>query len=88
LAKQDYWGKNFDSSVNDTKMTWKHLNVLLNRTNDKSKFPDYFIHNGSKFSTDNEIANAFNNYFNEIGPKLASTMPLTNPDYCKFTKLI
>ena len=73
-AKKQYWSNNFIHSVKDAKMTWKHINALLNRTNNKHNFPGYFMEDNHKYSTPSEIAEAFNKYFTGIGPNLASSM--------------
>ena len=63
------------------KETWKTLNNLLGR-NKKSKLPDFFKDtDGNKITDSNEIANNFNNFndfFTNIGTKLADK--ITPPD--------
>jgi hypothetical protein len=74
-AKENYWKNCFEQSVNDTKRTWKNINYLLNRTENKCNFPKYFLNHDSTLSNTNEIASSFNEYFVNVGPNLAATMP-------------
>lgn len=55
-------------------MTWRTLNELLNKPRRTTELPKEFIENNSPNSiTDpTEIANKFNNYFVNLGPKLAN----------------
>ena len=77
-AKEHYWNNCFESSINDTKQTWKNINHLLNRTENKNNFPEFFMHNGSVYRGMVDIACGFNNYFVNVGPNLAAAMPSTD----------
>ena len=60
------------------KETWKTLNNVLGR-NKKSKLPDFFKDtDGNKITDSNEIADNFNDFFTNIGTKLADK--ITPPD--------
>ena len=54
------------------KKTWRTLNETLNRNKKGSNVTSLFYHNGKTLSNLEEIANAFNVYFANIGEKLAS----------------
>ena len=54
-------------------MTWKTINEILNRRNEKSTLLDKFIEKVSNKALTNPtaIANNFNKYFINVGPELA-----------------
>jgi hypothetical protein len=70
-AKKLYWENKFTECKSNIKLTWKNLNNILHRTANKKDFPNYFINNEHQISDHNDIANAFNQYYVNVGPKLA-----------------
>ena len=74
-AKIEYYENQFNKNVNNIKNTWNTINEVLNRCKNKKDLPDYFIVNKSKIQGKANIANAFNNYFTNIGPDLSSQIP-------------
>ena len=60
-------------------MIWKTLNNVLNRKQKTKELPREFIMEDSskKIIDPNEIANTFNEYFINIGPKVASKIKNT-----------
>ena len=85
-AKAHYYTTAFNNCKNDVKATWKNLNELLNRNRKpKNDFPDYINHNGSKFSSKNDILNSFNEHFSTVGQKVASSVNITgNASYSDY----
>ena len=77
-AKQEYWSRNFELNIQNTKQTWKNINALLKRNTNKSDFPEEFTDNITKYRSHLQIANGFNNYFVNVGPNLAASMPTTD----------
>lgn len=73
-AKKGYYYNCFENTKNDIKGTWKNINCLLNRNNDKKDLPKSFLVNGNYISENLEIANNFNQYFTNIGPSLANNI--------------
>ena len=57
------------------KKNWQNIKNILNRSKPKSKFPEYFIINGTLEKQPSIIANEFNKYFTSIGPELAERIP-------------
>ena len=55
------------------KKTWSVINEVVNKDNSRKNFPEHFKINGLHVSNKQVIANKFNEYFIEIGPKLAET---------------
>ena len=74
LAKKQYYENVFNKHSGDMKKTWGMINTILNRTKMKSKFPEYFLVNGQRLSNNEELSNAFNNYFSNIGIQLANSV--------------
>ena len=72
LAKKSYYNYCFQKYKNDMRNTWSTINSILNRTKKKRNFPDSFNINGDFVSDKVNIANQFNIFFTNIGPKLAS----------------
>ena len=63
------------------KETWKTLNNLLGR-NKQTKLPDFFKDpDGNKITGSNKIANNFNDFFTNIGTKLANKINPPDSDY-------
>jgi hypothetical protein len=72
LEKRNYYYSCFENCKNDIKGTWRNINNILNRSNDKKDFPKSFLVNDSFISNKVDIANHFNQYFTNIGPSLAN----------------
>ena len=71
-AKQRYFDQIFTAYKSDMKKTWKTINETLNRSKRGSNVTSIFYHNGFTLSNAQDIANAFNVYFANIGKNLAS----------------
>ena len=73
LAKRKHYYHCFDKFKSDMKKTWSVINEVVNKDNSRKNFPEHFKINGLHVSNKQVIANKFNEYFIEIGPKLAET---------------
>jgi len=72
-AKKMYWETKFQESLNDIKETWKHINSLIKKHSNQN-IPKYFTHHGKLLKNPHEIANAFNDYYINIGHSIANTI--------------
>ena len=72
LAKKSYYDTKFNNYKGDMKGTWKTINEILNRTKRKNKFPLFFKDGNEIVTGKIEIANHFNAFFKNIGPKLSN----------------
>ena len=73
-AKCDYYTSIFNRHENDTRKMWGLLNETLNRNIRKQSTHEFLLNN--KTTSDPEvIANEFNQYFANIGIKLAENIP-------------
>jgi hypothetical protein len=80
-AKKTYITQQIESNQFNMKDTWKTLNNLLGR-NKKSKLPDFFNDmNGNKITDSKTIADKFNDFFTNIGTKLANKISSPQESY-------
>ena len=86
-AKKLYYESCFNRYKNDIKNTWCTINKILNRNKQVKSFPQFFREDGIIIDSKLEIANRFNKFFINIGPKLAQNIdvPLNKhfSDYLK-----
>ena len=70
-AKKLYYESCFNRYKSDIKNTWSTINNILNRNKRVKSFPQFFKDDGIEIENKLLIANKFNNFFTNIGPKLA-----------------
>ena len=78
-AKTHYFRTNLENSKN-CKENWIHINKLLNHKTVKTQTINNIKFGDQNITGDINIANTINNYFVEIGPKLASVISPTDID--------
>ena len=61
---------NLQLSVRTAKKTWQTINEVLGRGKKVNDIPKSFVSNGKILSGSLEIAEGFNDFFANIGPKL------------------
>jgi hypothetical protein len=72
FCKKDYYNKLLENNKNNTKGTWRVLNEILNKGQKQAEYPETFRNeNGSPVKGYKNIANSFNKFFVNVGPKLA-----------------
>ena len=77
-TKIQYYNQLFNKYAGDIKMTWKTISEIICKSNNKRNELEKIIV-GSKVIVDKtEICNKFNDFFCEIGPKLASNITTDN----------
>ena len=74
-AKLTFYKGKFENYRTDSKKTWKTINEVINKTNNKN-IPDYIMINGEKITDTNDIVNHFNEYFATIGTNMADLVNL------------
>ena len=74
LAECKYHQGQFLKSANDIRKTWCLINSILNKTSNQNNSLSIVIDN-SLSKDANKIVNKFNDFFINIGPNLASTIP-------------
>ena len=85
LAKKKHYDFIFQKYKSNIKKTWSTINDILNRTQRKKSFPEYFVIDGQQITDKIAIANSFNKFFTNIGPDLAKQIEKPkNIDYNKY----
>ena len=83
MAEKLYYHNKFQSSKNNISKTWQVIKSIINTDSNKHTIEKLTINN--KIVCDNNtMANNFNNFFTNIGPNLASKIPLVNDDVTKY----
>ena len=75
--KNTFYSNEVDKSRDDPKKLWKKIKELIPNQTD-SKISDMTIDDGSIISNKKKISNHFNDFFVNIGAKLASKFPTTD----------
>ena len=84
-AKAEYYRNKIAQQNNNPKEAWKTINDLLGRSSNDPTVNELKI-NDSNITSTEEIANAFNECFTKIGPKLANFIDDSNTLFNKFVK--
>ena len=80
-AKQKYYNGLLEESKYDIRKTWKVLNTLTGRTNDKSSTSDAFCIDNELVKDPQKIADGFCSFFTEIGKQYADAIGQTNRSF-------
>ena len=82
-AKFNYYQEAFNQCKNDMKRSWSLIKGLMGRFNNKPVCKK-LIYNDQTYSSDQDIAEAFNSHFTSVAQILANNLPLseTDPTYC------
>ena len=83
-SKKEYYKQYFNSNLNDMKATWKGIREIVSLKPSKSTTPTKIIANGSVITDPKSIANAFNQYFTNIGSSLQSEIQATPKSFSCF----
>jgi hypothetical protein len=83
-SKRKYYYSKFESAKNNMKETWETINNVIGKQK-KQKSENKFKHDQNRIITDpKDISNQFNDFFVEIGPKLASNIQSTGKKYYEY----
>lgn len=83
-CKREYYHKKFESTKNNIRQTWKTINGMIGRQKTVSQQNTFKTDDGNVVTEPDNIANYFNNFFVDIGPKLASNIKHTGKDYYEY----
>ena len=84
-TKKEYYGKLLENHRGNIASTWRTLNALLNRTNDKSSCTSMQI-DGHLISDSAIISEKFCDYFTSVGQKYANNVPPPNKPYSHYLR--
>ena len=76
-AHRNYYNNKLNEYMSNPKKYWNIIKELIGR-NPATAYPDYFVSEDKVICQLNEIATKFNNFFIDIGPKLADNIPQSN----------
>ena len=82
-AERQYYLTKLERVKDNLGKTWRILNSITSRNTNSERIRE-IIHNGKKINDDTVIANIFNNYFANIGPNLAKTIPQASDNFTHF----
>ena len=83
-AKKLYYDQQFKKYSRNIKETWSVIREVIGTKKQKDQIPDFFKANGQFINDYIEIANGFNTFFSQIGPKLASDIPSSDACFKDF----
>ena len=84
LAKKLYYKSKFEESQGNIRQTWKLINEITNKNKPSSDLPDNFMKDGNIITDPIEIANNFNEYFVNVGPKLAAKISPNSVNFSSY----
>ena len=84
-SKRDYFYNKFKDTRNNIKETWKTINSIIGRNN-KAKQQSTFRIDDKEVTDSDIISDAFNDFFVNIGPKLASEIQHSGKEYFDYLK--
>ena len=83
LSKKLYYEHNLKKFKSNPKKTWELLNEITSRTVKKNTLTEINV-DGNIISDPVLIANTFNDFFTDIGQKIADSIPPTNINPCEY----
>lgn len=85
-SKRDYYADLLSKHKNNARDTWKTLNHILKKKRGNNVCKKFRINDDDVLTDSTGIANSFNDYFVNIGPKLANSLHDCKVDYSDFLK--
>ena len=79
-----YYDKQFSKFTSNCKQTWSVIREIIGSKKERSQIPDFFRDNNQLVKDNLDIANGFNNFFSQVGPKLASEIGLSDVSFDSF----
>jgi hypothetical protein len=83
-AKRSYYESKFESAKNDLKLTWKLINEVINKRNNKPSIPTRFLSDNETLTDPTKIAERFCSFFTNVGPTLAKKIPPVDVSFRSF----
>ena len=85
-CKREYYHKKFENTKNNIKQTWSAINTIIGKRKTEKQQSTFKTDSGNIVSEPESISNSFNDFFVNIGPKLASEINHTGKDYFEYLK--
>ncbi|XP_065650331.1 uncharacterized protein LOC136078485 [Hydra vulgaris] len=83
-AKSNYYKKQLEKCQLSSRKTWQVLNEIIGKPKINESFPKILHIKNKTIDNENNIANEFNNFFVNIGPKLAAKIPNVNKSFKEY----
>ena len=83
-AKITYYKTILEENKHNIKQTWKVLKKAIGKEHDKINLPNTFNVENKSVSDKTEIADAFNNFFANIGYNVSHNVPSVNRDFSSY----
>ena len=83
-VKNEYYLLKFKYLEKNIKETWDTIRSVLGESRKQNKIPDFFLDENVCVTGDLSIAEGFNKFFSEIGPKLSANIPDVNATFKDF----
>ena len=81
VCKKDYYNKLLENNKcyyhNNVKGTWNTINTIITKVPNKFDYPKNVNDNDKTWTNMYEVVDRFNNYFVNVGPKLAKDIKYT-----------
>ena len=77
-AKREYYKTLFDDNLNNMKKTWQGIKEIVNLNSKAHVQISQIRYEGKQLKTNVSMANAFNDFFTNIGAKLDKEIPQGN----------
>ena len=77
-TKKKYYKDYFNNNLNNMKKTWKGIKQIINLNNVTGPQISQLSYEGKTINSNKSMANAFNDFFTKIGPKLDEEIPVCN----------
>ena len=77
-SKKLYTSKQFQAAGNNSKKTWKVINILNTLKTETTDIPTELHYNGKKISKSTDLANTFNEFYTNMAVKLYNNIQEAN----------
>ena len=74
-AKKNYYKEYFENNLTNMKKTWQGIKQIINLNNKSGPQISQLSYEGKQIKDNEGMANAFNDFFTKIGPKLDEEIP-------------
>jgi hypothetical protein len=85
-SKRNYFFKKFEDAKNNMRQTWKTINNVIGRTQKQTLSEQYKRESGTIITDPTVISNEFNDFFVNVGPKLASQIHNSGKNYYDYLR--
>ena len=85
-SKKTYFSKRFELCKNNLKATWKLIGALIKRKPTGCITPSRIVGNNKVYTDKADVCEQFNQYFINVGPQLASTIPQNSENPIQYIK--